>query len=97
MREKFYKIAVSKHLNSSSSVLVVGAGPVDIKVFNDLGFKKIKFTNLITNKKFSQIKFGNMEIFSNIWKYFSGNMQYLDTQVLEKKFLSEKQREQRPT
>jgi SAM-dependent methyltransferase len=61
MREKFYKIVVSKHLNSSSSVLVVGAGPVDIKVFNDLGFKKVKFTNLITNKKFSKIKYGNME------------------------------------
>ena len=61
MREKFYKIVVSQYLNYSSNVLVVGAGPVDIKVFNDLGFKKIKFTNLITNKKFSQIKFGNME------------------------------------
>lgn len=61
MREKFYKIVVSKYLNSSSSVLVVGAGPVDIKVFNDLGFKKVKYTNLITNKKFSQIKYGNME------------------------------------
>jgi ubiquinone/menaquinone biosynthesis C-methylase UbiE len=61
MREKFYKIVVSKYLNSSCNLLVVGAGPVDIKVFNDLGFKKVKFTNLITNKKFSQIKFGNME------------------------------------
>ena len=61
MREKFYKIVVSKYLNSSCSVLAVGAGPVDIKVFNDLGFKKVRFTNLVTNKKFSQIKFRNME------------------------------------
>ena len=61
MRDKFYKIIISKYLNPDSRILVVGAGPVDIKVFNSLGFKKVKFTNLITNKKFNKIKYQNME------------------------------------
>ncbi len=61
MRDKFYKIIISKYLNPDSRILVVGAGPVDIKVFNSLGFKKVKFTNLITNNKFNKIKYQNME------------------------------------
>jgi len=61
MRDKFYKIIISKYLNPDSRILVVGAGPIDIKVFNSLGFKKVKFTNLITNKKFNKIKYQNME------------------------------------
>lgn len=61
MRDKFYKIMISKYLDPNSRILVVGAGPVDINVFSILGFKKVKFTNLITNKRFKKIKYQNME------------------------------------
>lgn len=61
MRDKFYKIMISKYLDPNSRILVVGAGPVDINVFSILGFKKVKFTNLITNKRFKKIKYQNLE------------------------------------
>jgi len=61
MRDKFYKIIISKYLDPNNKILVVGAGPIDLDVFSSLGFKRVKFTNLVTDKKLKEIEYQNME------------------------------------
>lgn len=50
MRDKFNKIIISKYLDPNNKIMVNGAGPVDLHVFSSLGFKRVKFTNLIIDR-----------------------------------------------
>ena len=46
-RENFYSEKVLKHIkNKNSHILVLGAGSLDQKVFVELGYKNVTFSNI---------------------------------------------------
>ncbi len=46
-REEFYQKQVDKYIkNKNSNILVLGAGPLDRKIFEKLDFKNVTFSNL---------------------------------------------------
>ena len=60
-REKFYKRQILKYVkNKNSSVLVLGAGELDQKIFNELKYENVRFTNIENSQE------KNLHFFNNI-------------------------------
>ena len=60
-REKFYVKQLNYFIkNKNSKILVLGAGTLDEKVFNDLNFNNVTFTNIENSKE------KNLNFFQNI-------------------------------
>lgn len=58
-RENFYKKQIAKHIkNRNSKILVLGAGKLDQKVFFDLNYENVTFTN-IENSEEKDLNFFN--------------------------------------
>ena len=46
-RTEFYKNCLKKHISDKDSkIIVFGAGSTDVKIFNQLNFKNVTFSNL---------------------------------------------------
>ena len=60
-RENFYKDQIIKHIrNKNSKILVLGAGELDQKIFFELDYKNVTFTNIENSKE------KNLNYYNNI-------------------------------
>ena len=60
-RETFYQIQIKKFIqNKNSKILVLGAGSLDKRVFNNLNFKNVTFTNLENTNEKGLVMFENI-------------------------------------
>ena len=60
-RENFYKKQIVKHINNKNSkILVLGAGKLDQKVFYELNYNNVTFTNIENSKEKDLNYFNNI-------------------------------------
>ena len=60
-REKFYKKQILKYINNKKSkILVLGAGKLDQKIFKNLGFVNVTYTNIENSKEDNLNQFNNI-------------------------------------
>ena len=60
-RGNFYKEQIIKHItNKNSKILVLGAGELDQKIFFELNYKNVTFTNIENSKE------KNLNYYNNI-------------------------------
>ncbi len=70
-RHKFYSICLKKHIkDKNSKIIVFGAGPMDVRIFNELEFKNTTFSNLNPNKNnFRKINIHNTGLEESSFDY----------------------------